>query len=622
MSMKELLSSDCGQLNPVLQVASHFTGPGTSGGDGGAVGPSHLVGRPNQNYSAPLNEIGGPAEALLPPTTFRMDSLLKEIQSLDRTQGPTQAPRVVDLTSNAEWVQEFRSSDLVANHGMDQRWAEEFHTNGTLDFDRAWEDPTISFQPPVMHPSYLAQMPPISSHVQDPVLDNAKDLLEDSKWTHEYDQQSKTELMTTAEEFLSSITDPQIKATEFMTFVEKLSTGETSLTQSDRQESRLNNWLNEYETEAAGTSSEIWSQEFGSAVDGDSESMTPNERQEFWQKLQNEWDKVAEESGHHPWLSDISQQYEEAYHFEEENPYREADDPLEEGKRRLAASEIPHAALLFEAAVQADPTSPEAWYLLGTTQALNEQDPQAISALSKCLEIQPDNLKALMALAASLTNESYHLQACRTLQNWLKQNPKYSDLVPDHIEKPSPTASILPSNELASVQNLYIKAARKSPMQDLDPDVQCGLGILFNLSSDYEKAADCFQSAVSADPNNALLWNRLGATMANGGKSAESIGAYSKALEIIPGFIRTRYNLGIACVNLEAYKEAAEHFLSALNMQATSKSALSRENFKNNMSDSIWTSLRMVLHLLDKGKLSSAVDRRDLGLLNQEFGVA
>lgn len=53
---------------------------------------------------------------------------------------------------------------------------------------------------------------------------------------------------------------------------------------------------------------------------------------------------------------------------------------------------------------------------------------------------------------------------------------------------------------------------------------------------------------------NALMWNRLGATLANGGKSAEAIGAYSKALEIIPGFIRTRYNLGIACVNLGSYR--------------------------------------------------------------------
>lgn len=40
--MKELLSSDCGQQNPVLRVASHFAGSGSS--DGASIAPIHLVG--------------------------------------------------------------------------------------------------------------------------------------------------------------------------------------------------------------------------------------------------------------------------------------------------------------------------------------------------------------------------------------------------------------------------------------------------------------------------------------------------------------------------------------------------------------------------------------------------
>lgn len=110
--------------------------------------------------------------------------------------------------------------------------------------------------------------------------------------------------------------------------------------------------------------------------------------------------------------------------------------------------------------------------------------------------------------------------------------------------------------------------------------------MLFNLSGDFDKAVDCFNAAVSARPNDALLWNRyevcqkkhmddpshiyysrLGATLANGNRSEEAVSAYHTALRHSPGFIRCLYNLGISCINLKAYKEAAEHFLTALNFQ-------------------------------------------------------
>lgn len=66
--------------------------------------------------------------------------------------------------------------------------------------------------------------------------------------------------------------------------------------------------------------------------------------------------------------------------------------------------------------------------MLGLSLAENEQDPGAILAYKRCLALEPSNLVAIMGLAVSYTNESYQLQACQALEDWMRNNPKYAHL--------------------------------------------------------------------------------------------------------------------------------------------------------------------------------------------------
>ena len=58
------------------------------------------------------------------------------------------------------------------------------------------------------------------------------------------------------------------------------------------------------------------------------------------------------------------------------------------------------------------------------------------------------------------------------------------------------------------ITDLYIRAAQIHP-ENPDADVQSGLGVLLNMSFEFDKAIDCFKAAVSVRPDDAGSWNRF-----------------------------------------------------------------------------------------------------------------
>ncbi|TSR75259.1 Peroxisomal targeting signal 1 receptor [Bagarius yarrelli] len=623
MAMRELVEAECGGANPLMKLTSHMTQ------EGGAW-------RHRSTPTIPPTPIEIATEEELvneflqtprrPPASFDMGQLLEEMQQIDQQsyrQAPQRAPDVAALALSGDWTAEFLSgaeSTVSPAQADPGRWAEEYLEQSE---EKLW-------------------------------LGDLGEKEQEREWVKEY--QPGEELKQTANELLAKVDDPKLQNTEFLRFVRQI--GEGSVTVEDRAGKQLadkaqareaQNWASSFtqflKESGGGTvqvesrqcrekndqakakqaekwanlvsqvseeSAESWVDEFAtSGPDFQQAKAAVESDVDFWEKLQEEWEEMAKRDAEaHPWLSDFDQllstSYDKGYQFEEENPYLSHEDPLTEGVKRMEAGDIPGAVRLFESAVQREPDNQLAWQYLGTCQAENEQEFAAISALRRCVELKKDNLTALMALAVSFTNESLHRQACETLRDWLRHNPKYRHIleqrdsekeregVREREKERERFGSLLPEALFTEVQTLFLSAAAADPTR-VDPQLQCGLGVLFNLSGEYDKAVDCFSAALSVTPQLSCFNSKQH---------------------------KDRPTCDIYC---EMYWEAVEHFLEALSLQRQAagdmEGGASRAPGSANtiMSDNIWSTLRMALSMMGESSLYAAADRRDLDTLLAHF---
>ncbi|WFD32118.1 hypothetical protein MSPP1_003161 [Malassezia sp. CBS 17886] len=309
-----------------------------------------------------------------------------------------------------------------------------------------------------------------------------------------------------------------------------------------------------------------------------------------WARLQSDWDEFeAHDDGVYSNIDRTAQPFPyaaPAYHFHDNNPYR-AGMTRHHAHHALTTAE---SVLEHEAQVQAEPRSADAWYGLGMRQQENEREKQAIAALRKAVDLDPHMKDAWLALAVSYTNENDRTEALESIERWIHASDEYRDAVRAYLNARDTHADR--HTRLARV----LMAMARSRTGEVDADVQVALGVLFNASNEYDKAVDCFATALEVRPDDWLLYNRIGATLSNSGRSRESLEHYHQALSLRPGFARCHFNLSISCLNLKMYQDAAEHAFTALTLQHASDDDLPH-GAGSAQNSSLWEVLRVSLEL-------------------------
>ncbi|KDN46232.1 hypothetical protein RSAG8_04459, partial [Rhizoctonia solani AG-8 WAC10335] len=298
-----------------------------------------------------------------------------------------------------------------------------------------------------------------------------------------------------------------------------------------------------------------------------------------WSQLQSDWDSFEATA------SGIKPVQLRTYQFQNNNPY--LGETRTHAMHRHGAG-LQQSVLEHEAIVQRDPTNAQAWFALGVKQQENEREQHAIDALREAVLQDPSCMPAYLALAVSYANEGDRASVHRAIGDWMTGRGA-------KVRKVGGLGELGVMEGVASVEEVHqeyvsglLNMARQSSSGEIDADIQIALGVLLNTMEDYSKAQDCFRTALAVRPDDWLLFNRVGATLANSGNPEEAVPFYYKALELNPGYIRARYNLGISCINLRRYEEAAQHLVDALVLQESE--GVNSE--RGVTSDSLWGTLR------------------------------
>ena len=95
----------------------------------------------------------------------------------------------------------------------------------------------------------------------------------------------------------------------------------------------------------------------------------------------------------------------------------------------------------------------------------------------------------------------------------------------------------------------------------------------------YGDALDVLRPTILANPESALLWNTLGATVAEQGETDRSVIFFDEALQLDPAFAKARYNRANVRLSLGDAAGALEDCETALQSPAVSESERAMMNF-------------------------------------------
>lgn len=206
--------------------------------------------------------------------------------------------------------------------------------------------------------------------------------------------------------------------------------------------------------------------------------------------------------------------------------------------------------------LQKYPHSGFGWKALGA--ALKAQGKDALPALLKSTEVEPDNAEAHNNLGAALKALGQIDGAMASYRRALAINPNYAEA---HYNQGIVLQEI---GQFDSAAACYRRALEIKPDY---VEALSNLSLTLKDLGQLESAVACMRRALEIQPNLAWLHSNLGSALKDLGRIDEAVTCYRRALELAPDYAEAHSNLGSALKELGQFEPAVASLRRALELR-------------------------------------------------------
>ena len=256
---------------------------------------------------------------------------------------------------------------------------------------------------------------------------------------------------------------------------------------------------------------------------------------------------------------------------------------FEQGKAWFERGQLDSAEHRLIAAIEADPTFPEAYYVLGQVYLKRYDLDKTREYLRKAIEIKQQDqafrdefqrvneIASLMANAMRALEERDPYFAIGKFEAVMAQFPEFSAVALYHMGLASTRV-----DEISEAARYFREANEMDPLYDKPRNALKGLADkIYNTGNqsfrrgDYEGAAERYTKVLEIDPEYYRAYFQLGLVSTKLGEYDRAVDRYGRAVAIEPAYAKGWFALGLAYQRNGDYDSALESLDSATRADPT-----------------------------------------------------